>query len=51
VPPNLRNIDVVLTCDILNATTKKQEKFSAQSTFTIVTNETVSDKVMSMPYL
>lgn len=51
MPPNLRNIDVALTCEMLNATTKQTEKFSASNNFTIITNETVSDKVMSMPYL
>lgn len=29
VPPNLRDINVVLTCDVLNATTKKMQNFSS----------------------
>ena len=47
----MREINVALTCELLNATTKSVEKFSANKTFSIISNQTISDQVMSMPYL
>lgn len=51
VPPNLKDINATLSCELLNATTKKTEKFSAGQSFQIISNNSISDQVMSMPYL
>ncbi len=51
VPPNLRSIDVQLTCELLNATTKQTERFNSSHQFGIISNNNLSDNAMFMPYL
>jgi hypothetical protein len=51
VPPNLKHIDVNLTCELLNATTKQTEKFNSSHKFGVISNNNLSDNVMFMPYL
>lgn len=51
VPPNLDKIHVDLKCDVANATTKSNEKFSESHTFRVSANNNIGDKVMQLPYL
>lgn len=51
MPPNLRDISAVLTCEVLNATTKKMENFSATHKFDVISPNSSSVDLMAMPYL
>lgn len=51
VPPNLKTITVELSCEVMNATTKKPQKWSKSHSFDICTNESVPNTLMSMPFL
>lgn len=51
MPPNLKSIQVDLTAEIMNATTKQKVKFNQGHSFSILTNQTASNEHMSLPYL
>ena len=47
----MNKIDVRLKAEVINATTKKIEKFEESHTFSVHANERAKDKHMTMPYL
>ena len=51
MPPNLRDINIALTCEVLNATTKKMQNFAASHKFNVISPNSSSADLMSMPYL
>jgi len=51
VPSNLKKITVELSCEVMNATTKKPQKWSKFHNFDVCTNESVPNTLMSMPFL
>lgn len=51
VPPNLNRINVELTCEVANATSKQNNKFRQSKLFKISANDNISDQVMQLPYL
>lgn len=51
VPPNLNRINVQLKCDVVNATTKKIEKFAENHEFKVHANDIAKNRHMAMPYL
>jgi hypothetical protein len=51
VPPNLRDIHVAMTCEVLNATTKKMQNFNSSHKFDVISPNGSSVDLMSMPFL
>jgi len=51
VPPNLNRIEVILKCDVVNATTKQIEKFKDSHEFKVHANDIAKNMHMAMPYL